>query len=200
MSIEYKCDRCGHTERTKEAIEEHLKLHTAAKKAGFKVTYSTVEADKQMPEKRSSEKLPHSISWWYFPLGLIVSDFVLSIIAAIIQAYVYSVNAAESGYYLVYFLVLFLWIVYFSFLLYNEDKGAGKPNRIGFYIGCLGLIIGLIEHEIWKPKESEKLPVETESEHVNSKEELETTKKEVRSREKHPQKKSKRIVKSEGKG
>jgi hypothetical protein len=156
MSMEYECDRCGHTERMKEAIEKHLKLHADAKKAGFKVTYSTVEVDEQVPKTKSSEKkLPHSISWWYFLLGLIVSYFIFFFIGAIIQTYIYSVNAAESGYYLIYFLVAFLWIVNFSFLLYIEDKGVGKSNRIGFYIGCLGLIIGLIEHEIWKSKESE---------------------------------------------
>ena len=179
MDIKYKCDRCGHTEITKEAIKEHLKLHNAAKEAGFSTTYTTVGAKEQMPEKISPKKLQYSISLWYFLLGLIVSYFVLSIIAAIIQAYVYSVNAAESGYYTIYSLTLIIWIVYFSFLLYTEDKGAGRPDRIGFYIGCLGFIIGIVEHEIWKPKELEKLPLKIEN--VNSKDEIKTTKK-IRSR------------------
>jgi L-lactate permease len=96
-------------------------------------------------QKREAKKgrVSYSISWSWFILGFLIA-FVLS----------YFIKTLGLG--LSVWVFILLWLLFFSWLLYREMKGKGDPDIIGFYVGCLGLLLGLIECAIWEPKSKQK--------------------------------------------
>lgn len=96
-----------------------------------------------MPQenKPNGGEKPYSISWLGFIMGFGIGFILFSIIGF------FRLGLFEL-------IPALLWLFYFSRLLHKEMKGKGDPLTIGFYIGCLGLIIGLIGYFAWKPGES----------------------------------------------